>query len=185
MNTPPEIAVRDTRNWLERAVIGLNLCPFAKAVHAKNQVHYAVSPAIRADEVLDDLAAELDALATIDAKVRDTTLLIVPRCLRDFLEFNDLLRRAGRLIRRQGFEGVIQLASFHPEYQFADSEPGDAGNFSNRSPYPTIQLLREASVERAVAAISAPEDIYQANIRTLHELGGEGWKALDVGPTTA
>lgn len=183
MNESLDAPVRDTRRWLERAVIGLNLCPFAKAVHVKDQVHYAVSNASQASEVLDDLRLELDALVALDPAVRETTLLIVPDCLKDFLEFNDFMAQAQRLVRKRRLEGVIQLASFHPAYQFAGSEEGDIANFTNRSPYPTIHLLREASIDRAVAAIAQPEAIYDANIETLRRLGRQGWADLDVGPS--
>jgi len=175
--------VRDTRRWLERAVIGLNLCPFAKAVHVKDQVHYAVSTAVQASEVLQDLARELDALLAMDPAVRDTTLLIVPDCLHDFLEFNDFIGLGERLLRKRRLEGVIQLASFHPAYRFAGTQEDDIGNFTNRSPYPTIHLLREESIDRAVAALAQPEAIYEANIETLRRLGRGGWDDLGVGPS--
>ena len=183
MSIDADVVVRDTRRWLERAMIGLNLCPFAKAVHAKGLVHYAVSVARDPADVLEDLAQELDALAAIDPKERDTTLLIVPHCLHDFLDFNDLLGRAERLLRKRGLEGVMQLASFHPRYRFADTEEDDITNFTNRSPYPVIHLLREDSITRAVEAFPHPETIYEANMRALHALGREGWDALDVGPS--
>ena len=173
--------VQDTRNWLERAVIGLNLCPFAKAVHVKGQVHYAVSEATDARQLLADLGAELDALVALDARARETTLLMAPHCLADFLDFNDFLERAERLVRKRGLEGVIQLASFHPDYQFAGTDASDVENFTNRSPYPTLHLLREDSIDRAVAAFPEAEAIYEANIRTLRELGPDGWSALRVG----
>lgn len=178
-----EIVVRDTRRWLERAVIGLNLCPFAKAVHVKGQVHYAVSEAAQPQQLLEELQRELDTLAALDPAVRETTLLIVPGCLQDFLEFNDFLAAADRLLRRLRLEGVIQLASFHPAYQFAGTEAGDISNFTNRAPYPTIHLLREASIERAVEAFPQPAAIYEANMQTLQRLGLEGWAALGVGPS--
>lgn len=178
-----DLVVRDTRRWLERAVIGLNLCPFAKAVQVKNQVHYAVSDAAEPRQLLADLGVEADALCAMDAKVRDTTLLIVPGLLGDFLDFNDFLVRAQRLIRKRGLEGVIQLASFHPEYRFAGTEADDVANCTNRSPYPTLHLLREASIDRAVEAFPQAEAIYEANIATLRRLGPQGWTALGVGPS--
>ena len=171
-----------TQAWLERAVIGLNLCPFAKAVHAKGQVHYWVSDAALPAELLEDLAAQLDELVAQDPARRDTTLLIVPNCLRDFLEFNEFLARAERLIRKKGLDGVIQLASFHPDYCFADAAPEDMANFSNRSPYPTLHLLRESSIEKAVHAFPDAESIYGSNVATLRKLGAAGWTALQVGP---
>jgi uncharacterized protein len=183
MNERSDLPVRDTRRWLERAVIGLNLCPFAKAVHVKDQVHYAVSAASQPSEVLVDLRRELDALIALDPAVRETTLLIVPGCLRDFLDFNEFMAQAERVVRKRRLEGVIQLASFHPDFQFAGSEADDVGNFTNRSPYPTIHLLREESIDRAVAAIAQPQAIYEANIATLRRLGREGWDDLDVGPS--
>ena len=184
MNQPLDAPARDTQRWLERAVIGLNLCPFAKAVHVKEQVHYAVSMASQAGDVLEDLRLQLHALLALDPAVRETTLLIVPGCLRDFLEFNDFMGQAERLVRKLRLEGVIQLASFHPAFQFAGSDEGDIANFTNRSPYPTIHLLREASIDRAVASIAQPEAIYEANIETLHRLGCDGWANLGVGPST-
>lgn len=183
MNVLADVVVQDTRNWLERAVIGLNLCPFAKAVHVKGQVHYAVSEASDARQLLADLSAELDALVALDATERETTLLMVPNCLADFLDFNDFLARAEKLVRKRGLEGVVQLASFHPNYQFAGTDAGDIENFTNRSPYPTLHLLREVSIERAVDAFPEAEAIYEANIETLRGLGAEGWAALRVGPS--
>ena len=177
-----EAVLASTRAWLERAVIGLNLCPFAKAVHAKGQVHMAVSAATAPDEVLEDLARELDALVARDAQERDTTLLVVPHCLEQFLDFNAVVVRGERMIRKQGLEGVIQLASFHPRYCFADAAENDVTNFSNRSPYPTLHLLREASIDKAVRAFPDAQAIYGANLETLRKLGPEGWAALDVGP---
>jgi hypothetical protein len=183
MNLADDVYVRDTRRWMERAVIGLNLCPFAKAVHVKELVHYAVSAATDSSQVLVQLNEELDALAQVDPQVRETTLLIVPHCLRDFLEFNDFVGRAGRALRRRGLEGVIQLASFHPRFQFEGVEEDDITNFTNRSPYPIVHLLREESVARAVDAFPNPESIYEANIETLRRIGRAGWDELDVGPS--
>ncbi|MEZ0308678.1 MAG: DUF1415 domain-containing protein [Ramlibacter sp.] len=183
MNRSAEAVVRDTRNWLERAVIGLNLCPFAKAVHVKGQIHYAVSAATAPRELLDDLAKELDALLALDVATRETTLLIAPDCLQDFLEFNDFLANGDRMIRKRGLEGVIQLASFHPQYQFEGTGAGDVTNCTNRSPYPTLHLLREESIARAVEAFPEAETIYEANMETLRRLGPEGWATLGVGPS--
>lgn len=181
----PAQAIADTRRWLERAVIGLNLCPFAKAVHVKAQIHWAVYPSTAEHELIDALLAEAEALATCDASVRDTTLLIVPNTLSDFLDFNDLTARAERKLARAGFGGVLQLASFHPQFQFGGTEPGDIGNATNRSPYPTLHLLREDSVSRAVEAFPEAEAIFERNIETLQALGAPGWAELDVGPGAA
>ncbi|WP_426391651.1 DUF1415 domain-containing protein [Variovorax sp. R-27] len=178
-------AEADTRRWLERAVIGLNLCPFAKAVHVKSQIHYAVYEPAEAADLMDALLAEAKDLAALDAAVRDTTLLIAPNTLADFLDFNDFTARAERRLARAGFDGVFQLASFHPQFQFAGTEVDALGNATNRAPYPTLHLLREDSVSRAVEAFPEAEAIFERNIDTLEALGSDGWVALDVGPGSA
>jgi len=173
-----EDVIAATRQWIEKAVIGLNLCPFAKAVYVKNQVRYVVSRAPHLDGLLEDLDRELDFLAAADPEEIDTTLLIHPTLLPDFLDFNDFLQLAEAAVDEHGLEGVIQLASFHPQFQFADTAPDDIGNYTNRAPFPTLHLLREASIERAVAAFPEAETIYQRNIETLKALGHAGWNAL-------
>lgn len=174
---------QDTLAWLERAVIGLNLCPFAKAVYVKGQVHVAISNARTPDAVEADLRAELQALLALDAEVRDTTLLVLPQALPDFLDFNDFLDDADAVLDELDPDGDIQIASFHPDYQFADTEPNDITNYSNRAPYPILHLLREDSVERAVEAVPEAADIFERNKETLRALGPDGWAALDVGRT--
>ncbi len=167
-----------TRRWLERAVIGLNLCPFAKAVSVKDQVRYVVSMATTTDALLEDLAAELAWLADTDASVVDTTLLIHPGVLQDFEDYNDFLDQADAAVDALGLEGEIQVASFHPDYRFAGTAGDDASNCSNRSPYPILHLLREASVDRAVAAFPDPEAIVDRNLETLERLGLDGYRRL-------
>ena len=181
--TPDDIVIADSRAWLERAVIGLNLCPFAKSVHVKGQVFYAVSRATTVQALLDDLIAELKELAAMDAKVRDTTLLIAPDCLQDFLDFNDFLFDADRALVDMELDGVLQIASLHPRYQFAGTLENDITNFTNRSPYPTLHLLREDSIDRAVAAFPDPESIFEVNMQTMERLGLDGWNALKVDRT--
>lgn len=178
-----ETVVADTVAWLERAVIGLNLCPFAKSVHVKGQVHYAVSRATTSEALLLDLISELKDLVVIDAKARDTTLLIAPSCLQDFMDFNDFLDLADQALVDLELDGVLQIASLHPDYQFAQTQPDDVTNFTNRSPYPTLHLLREDSIDRAVAAFPNPESIFETNMKTLQALGVVGWQALQVGPS--
>jgi hypothetical protein len=168
------------QRWLERAVIGLNLCPFAKAVHVKGQIRYAVTAATDAGELLAELRQELLDLAQADPTERDTTLLVAPDALADFLDFNDCLGRSERLLRKLGLDGVLQIASFHPRYQFADAEPDDVSNCSNRAPYPTLHLLREASIARVVQAVPDAADIYERNRQTLATLGFAGWAALGL-----
>jgi len=177
--------VADTVAWLERAVIGLNLCPFAKSVHVKGQVHYAVSHATSEEALLAELVEELNALQALDSKARDTTLFIVPDYLQDFLDFNDFLDLADRALVDLELDGVLQIASLHPQYQFAGTTEDDITNFTNRSPYPTLHLLREDSIDRAVAAFPHPESIFETNMQTLQTLGRAGWLALQVGPSSA
>ncbi len=178
MNATADQVVDDTRRWLERAVIGLNLCPFAKSVHVKGQVHYVVSEATGWSALLEDLEREIDALLAADIAQRETTLLMAPRMLQDFYEFNGFLDEADRLLQRRELEGTIQLANFHPDYQFAGTEPGDVTNLTNRAPYPTLHILREESIERAAQAIPEASDIYETNKETLRRLGREGFEAV-------
>ena len=170
--------IDETRKWLEKAVIGLSLCPFAKAVYVKDQVRLVVSTAPHLDGLLEDLDRELDFLAGVDPNEVDTTLLIHPTLLPDFLDFNDFMQLAEAAVDEHHLQGVIQIASFHPQFQFADTEPNDMANYTNRAPYPILHLLREASISKAVAAFPATETIYQRNIVTLQNLGIAGWRAL-------
>jgi hypothetical protein len=170
--------VAATRFWLERAVIGLNLCPFAKAVHVKQQIRYAVTAASDAGELLAELRHELDLLTRADAEVLETTLLIHPQAMTDFIEYHRFLKDADAAVANLGLEGVVQIASFHPGYEFAGSACNDIENYTNRSPYPMLHLLREASVDRAVAAFPDAADIYERNIATLRRLGHDGWRRL-------
>lgn len=179
MSTESADAVIDaTRHWLERAVIGLNLCPFAKAVHVKQLIRYVVSAAQTPDALLEELESELTLLAAADPESIDTTLLIVPQQFEAFLDFFFFLNEAEALLKRMQLAGVLQIASFHPEFEFAGNDPDDIANYTNRSPYPTLHLLREASLDRAVAAFPDAADIYERNIETLEKLGPAGWENL-------
>ena len=182
LNVDDEHIIGATRHWLEQAVIGLNLCPFAKAVHVKGQVRYVVSNASTPEALLETLMDELQLLSDSDPAAIDTTLLIHPFVLTDFLDYNEFLDVADAAIEDMQLDGELQVASFHPHYQFAGTEPDDISNFTNRSPYPTLHLLREDSIERAVAAYPEADMIYDKNIETLEKLGRDGWDALDVGP---
>ena len=173
-----------TQLWLEKAVIGLNLCPFAKAVYVKQQVHFVVSMAANEAELLSELQVELEALLSMDSQVRDTTLLIIPNRFNDFLDFNDFIGEADALLEEMDLGGVLQIASFHPQFQFAGTDVSDVSNYTNRAPYPILHLLREASVDRAVESCPEAEAIFEANMATLEKLGHEGWAALGVGPST-
>ena len=168
------------RQWVEKAVIGLNLCPFAKSVYVKNQVRFVVSEARHLDGFLEDLDRELDLLAAADPAEIDTTLLIHPTLLADFLEFNDFTALAEAAVEEHGLEGILQVASFHPRFQFAETEPDDIGNYTNRAPFPTLHLIREDSLARAVEAFPNAEAIFERNIETLQKLGLAGWRALGI-----
>lgn len=161
-------------------MIGLNLCPFARGVSVRGQVRYTVSDAVSTDALLGDFENELSLLSLAEPGQVDTTLLIVPFVLGDFLDYNDFLDQADAALVRMGLEGVIQVASFHPRYQFAGTDPGDITNYTNRSPFPILHLLREASVDAAVAAFPEAELIFQQNIDTMQRLGIDGWIALGL-----
>lgn len=167
-----------TRNWLERAVIGLNLCPFAKAVHVKDQVRFVLSDASTVEALVEQLAEELLLLRDTPAEQIDTTLIIHPDVLTDFLDYNDFLDNADATVEALDLGGILQVASFHPDYQFEGTAFDDPSNCTNRAPYPTLHLLREDSVERAVAAFPDPDVIVERNIATLDKLGSEGFKRL-------
>ncbi len=171
MSTDNDAVINATRTWLEHVVIGLNLCPFAKAVYVKNQVRFVVSDARNSDVLLEDLERELQFLAQADPAQTDTILLIHPNVLTDFLDYNDFLDVCDSVVEELELDGVLQVASFHPHYQFADTEMDDVTNFTNRSPFPTLHLLREESVTRAVETFPDVEGIYERNITTLRQLG--------------
>ena len=177
---PDDDVLATTRHWLEAAVIGLNLCPFAKAVYVKNQVRLVVSQARHADDLLEELDRELDLLVATSSDEIDTTLLIHPTLFEDFLDFNDFLEVADGVVDEHALEGVIQLASFHPQFQFDGTSAEDISNYTNRAPFAMLHLLREASVERAVAAFPEADTIFEKNIATLEKLGHAGWKALGL-----
>jgi hypothetical protein len=175
-----DAALTATRAWVEQAVIGLNLCPFAKAVQAKNLIRYVCSDARDTAALRQALRQELQRLADTPIEQLETTLLVHPQVLGDFLDYNDFLDEADALLAEMGLDGTLQIASFHPQYQFAGTAPDDIENATNRSPYPTLHLLREASIERAVAAFPEPEAIYETNMRTLRALGPRGWAELQA-----
>lgn len=183
MDLSDQQVLDDTRRWIEKAVIGLNLCPFARAVYVKNQVRIVVSRARHLDAFLDELDRELDLLQTTPAEEVDTTLLVHPTLFPDFEVFNDFMNVVDDVVAEHDLEGVIQVANFHPDFRFEGEPEGDMSHFTNRAPYPTLHLLREDSVERAVESAGGDaEAIVERNIATLRELGPEGWKALLAKP---
>lgn len=182
MNAVPDEAavLADTRHWLEAAVIGLNLCPFAKAPYVKGRVRIEVSRARHLDAFLEDLDRELQYLASVAAEEVETTLLVHPTLFPDFLLFNDMLELADAAVADNGLEGVLQIAPFHPDFQFADTGADDIGNYTNRSPYPTLHLIREDSIAKAAEAFPDAAEIFERNIALLEEMGREGWDSLGV-----
>jgi len=174
------IAIEDTQAWLTRAVVGLNLCPFAKAVMAKGQVRYVVTEHSEPEHVLKLLQTEMQTLVDADPDTLDTTLLIAPYLLPDFVDFNEFLFDCDAVLLGMDLEGVLQIADFHPGYQFAGTAPNDVENLTNQSPYPTLHLLREDSVTRAVQAFPDAALIYERNTALLREMGTAGWLALGI-----
>jgi len=181
---PNEAVIAATKLWLERAVIGLNLCPFAKAVHVKNQIRYVVSNATTPEELLVELISEFELLAESSAEKIDTTLLIHPHVLTDFLDYNDFLDVADEALEELDLAGELQVASMHPRYQFEGTQPDDMENYTNRSPYPTLHLLREGSVDKAVAAFPEADQIFEKNIQAMNKLGQAGWDKLWSEPSS-
>jgi len=171
-------ALAETRAWVDRAVIGLNLCPFAKAPQVKGQVRYVVSTAQDPAALLADLITELERLAESKADKLETTLLVHPQVLGDFADYNDFIAIAEDTVAELDLEGVLQVASFHPQYQFEGTAPDDITNATNRSPYPTLHLIREESIDRAVDAFPEAETIYEVNMATMERLGPDGWAVL-------
>jgi uncharacterized protein len=174
------IAIEDTQKWLLEAVVGLNLCPFAKAVVVKDMVRYRVCASSDPADVLAMLCEELQHLPESDPDKLDTTLLIAPNALPDFLDFNDFLEDCDNVLVDLELEGVLQVADFHPRYQFGGTQADDVENFTNRTPYPTLHLLREASIDKAVEAYPDAALIFERNIEVLNKLGREGWEALGI-----
>ncbi|MDN3922432.1 DUF1415 domain-containing protein [Roseateles violae] len=171
---------QQTQAWLEKAVIGLNLCPFAKSVHVNQRLRYVVSSATTPEELLKELARELLFLKRADPDEIETTLVIHPLLLQDFLDFNDFLGAADALIEDLELDGELQFANFHPQYQFAGTAPDDITNYTNRSPYPTLHILRESSIERATETMADTDAIFETNIETMEKLGHAGWAALGL-----
>ena len=179
--SPEDPSITETRAWVGRVVIGLKLCPFAPAPALKGTIRYAMSEAETAEALLEDLATELQRLVDVPPEQLETTVLIHPGVLQDFADFNDFLDIADEALQTMGLEGEIQIASFHPQYQFAGTGFDDIGNETNRSPYPTLHLLREESVARAVDAFGDTRSISAANLATLEKLGPAGLAAVKRG----
>lgn len=166
------------RRWVEKIVIGLNLCPFAKGVYAKQQVRFAVTAAIQPDDLLAELEHETTILLDTDPVGLDTTLLIHPLSMLNFLDYHFFVGEADAALARMELKGVFQIAGFHPDYCFARTDPDDMANHTNRSPHPMLQLLRESSVDRAVTAFPDASEIFAGNVQKLRALGLEEFRKL-------
>lgn len=169
-----------TRSWVELVVIGLNLCPFAKPVHVKNQINYSLSHARDGDELANDLRQSLKILLATPPDVMDTSLLIHPWVLSDFIDYNNFLDIADAILDEHDLTGIVQIASFHPDYQFAGTHSDDVTNCTNRSPFPMLHLLREESMDKATAALPDASVIVDRNLETMTSLGYEGWNDLQL-----
>ena len=169
-----------TKQWLEKAVIGLNLCSFAKAPHVKNLVRIVVSKARHLDGFLEDLDRELQLLGNTPASELETTLLVHPTLFPDFETFNQMLEIADDAVVENELEGIVQIAPFHPDFQFEGTEADDISNYTNRSPYPTLHLIREDSIAKAAEAFPDASAIFHRNIALLEKMGHEGWDKLDI-----
>ncbi len=171
-----EEIIQSVRQWVETFVVGMNLCPFAKRELVKNRVRFVTTAATTAEQLLQVLQTELELL-NADPSV-ETTLLIHPAVLQDFYDFNDFLGFADSLLVDMELEGIYQVASFHPDYQFGGTRPGDAENYTNRAPYPVLHLLREESLERVIADYPDVDDIPERNIELMNSLGQDKLQAL-------
>lgn len=167
-----------TRAWVEHVVIGLNLCPFAKPVHVRQQIEYRVSTATDEAALSQDLLEAMMALVDIPSTTTDTCLLIHPWVLQDFIHYNDFLDVADSLLEEADLSGILQVASFHPGYRFAGTDADDITNCTNRSPFPMLHLLREASLDKAAATLLDASEIVERNLTTLRNTGRSGWEAL-------
>ena len=163
--------IKSVETWLSETVIGLNLCPFAKREYVQKKVRFQVSPAKSEQELLQDVVVEL-ALLNKEPGI-ETTLLIHPDVLSDFDDYNQFLSFTDQMLSAMNMNGEFQIASFHPDYQFADTEPDDAENYTNRSPYPLLHILRESSLEKAIAAHGDTEQIPEDNIQLMNKLGAD------------
>ena len=167
-NASLQAVLTPVQRWLEQGVIGLNLCPFARAVHVKGQIRWVVLSGVSDPEDLrQHVRAELQHLAGTQASQIDTTLIILPDALADFVDFGLFVEGLNPLLKREGLKGVLQIASFHPQFEFAGEDPASVSHYTNRSPYPVIHLLREASMSAAIEKFGDTDRIWQSNIDRL------------------
>lgn len=171
-----EEVVSATKSWVEQIIIGLNFCPFAKKEWVNNTIHYHVSDKTKLKVALSEFYEQCQKL--LDEPALETTLLIYSDGFKSFDAYLDLVDYANDLLADLALEGVFQLASFHPEYAFADEDYDDAANFTNRSPYPMLHIIREASMERVLSVYKNPEAIPDNNIRLAREKGSTYFQNL-------
>ncbi|HDY84324.1 MAG TPA: DUF1415 domain-containing protein [Methylophaga sp.] len=171
-------AILDVETWLDDVVIGLNLCPFAATPRKNKQVRFTVSQALTEEVLLADLYAELTLMSQTPAEEVETSLLIVPDMLNKFDDYNQFLDLADALLEEFEWDGIFQIASFHPDYCFAETDIDSIENLTNRSPYPILHILREATLEKALEKMTSPDEIFKRNIETMNELPDEKIKAL-------
>ena len=174
--TNKTLIIEQTQKWLSNVIIEHSICPFAKREYDNNRIHYEVIESKDLETQLEHLILQCEALD--DEVSRETSLLIFPNALSDFEGYLDVVEISTELMTKQGYEGTYQLASFHPQYRFADSSIDDASNYTNRSPYPMLHILREASIEKILANYPNPEDIPERNIKLTQDLGLEAMKKL-------
>ncbi len=166
------------KHWLDEIVIGLNFCPFAAKPRRNKQIRYICSQATSSEDLLIDLQEELTLLDQTPATEIETTLLIISKMLADFSDYNQFLDLVDELLVQCEWEGIFQVASFHPDYSFADTEPDSVDNLTNRSPFPVLHIIREDSIEKVIKNITSADEIYKQNIQTIRNLSSEQIKTL-------
>ncbi len=173
-----DLVIAQTVRWLELAVVGLNFCPFAKAVHRQNRIRYVVTQVTNNEALLEILQEEIKHLQATPIEQTETTLLIHPMVLQSFPDFSEFLHLMDLELTIWGYRGEFQIASFHPDYQFAKVSADHIGNITNRAPFPTLHVLREASVSRANEQLPDVDAILSRNLQTATHLGADQWRAL-------
>lgn len=163
----------ETLCWVRTVVIGLGLCPFAARVVENGQLSIRISDADSPEALLQHLLDELQQLEQVPAEETDTVLLVHPGVLQDFDDYNEFLGLVDLLLEQEGFEGVFQVASFHPDYRFGGVSADDVSNYTNRSPYPMLHIIREHSLEQAIASFPDVDAVPQKNIETMQKLGAD------------
>lgn len=171
MSESSELIIRQTQNWIHSLIIKFNICPFAKREMTKGTVRFQVSFTAKEEAALTEIMSEIEALD--QQREVETTLMIFPRLFTDFFHYLDFVDLAEQLLVESGYEGIYQIASFHPDYCFADVDFNDVSNYTNRSPYPMLHLLREESVEKAIDYYGDTSTIPEKNIATMQQLGLE------------